>query len=179
MTRRLFQAPQGTEQSRPQDRTTTLKMLGYGTGFAALAGLLVMFQPGTSPETFLAKANGSADAVVAADEQTVARATLGLIPIETGPAAMRIKALTQETGQDLTDLTASALAQFGHRPVSDDPLLAILVDALANEKSDAYIDALLNRSAAQGEVTVPRLLRDSAGRFDTPRLLDALILQAR
>ncbi len=80
---------------------------------------------------------------------------------------------------DLPKVTTSVLAGFGYRVRAGDRLHALLVQALAEQKSNAYIDALLNTAAARGEFVPPFQLRTSTGRLDTQTLLQAILRQAR
>lgn len=78
----------------------------------------------------------------------------------------------QAGGPTLRDLTQSAMAQFG----ADDPKMqAILQQALADRKSNSYIDALLNTSLTRGDIRVPAQLKTTDGRLDTPQLLRAVL----
>lgn len=79
---------------------------------------------------------------------------------------------------DLRSLTATVLTDFGHVTRQSDPLHELLVEALANQQSDAYIDALLNTAAGRGDFTVPLSLQVSSGRLDTPTLLQAIKVRA-
>ena len=80
---------------------------------------------------------------------------------------------------DLRSLTAAVLIGFGHTPGDGDRLQALLVQALTEGQSNAYIDALLNTAAARGEFTMPRQLTTASGRLDTETLLIALVHQSR
>lgn len=82
---------------------------------------------------------------------------------------------TDAAPRDLRSLTASVLKDFGHRPSGEDRLQALLVQALTERQSNAYIDALLNTAAARGEFNVPPRLTRADGRLDTSVLLAALI----
>lgn len=78
---------------------------------------------------------------------------------------------------DLNKMSAAVLADFGYFPKADDRLMTLLVQALSEGQSNAYIDALLNTAAARGEFTPPRQLLTRTGRMDTERLLVALVRQ--
>ncbi|WP_368185267.1 LysM peptidoglycan-binding domain-containing protein [Aestuariibius sp. HNIBRBA575] len=55
----------------------------------------------------------------------------------------------------------------------------LVVTALQAGESDAYIDALINEAAKQGEITVPEVLVTSDGRVDTATLLSNIVTQAQ
>ncbi len=76
---------------------------------------------------------------------------------------------------DLPRLATDVLTGFGYEVAAGDRLHALLVQALSDRKSDAYIDALLNTAASRGEFLPPARLRTSSGRLDTPKLLAALV----
>lgn len=80
---------------------------------------------------------------------------------------------------DLRKLTAAVLSDFGHQSPPGDRLLHLLVQALSEGQSNAYIDALLNTAAARGDFTAPRQLLTASGRLDTETLLTALVRQAQ
>ncbi|WP_415919145.1 hypothetical protein [Tateyamaria sp. SN6-1] len=80
---------------------------------------------------------------------------------------------------DLPRLARNVLSGFGYAVQEGDRLHALLVGALSNQKSDAYIDALLNTAAARGEFTPPFALILPTGRMDTGILLDAMVRGAR
>ena len=83
---------------------------------------------------------------------------------------------TNAAHRDLPSLAASVLQDFGHAPRSgEDRLHALLVQALAERQSNAYIDALLNTAATRGEFAVPPRLERLDGRLDTMVLLAALV----
>jgi hypothetical protein len=75
---------------------------------------------------------------------------------------------------DLRQLTKSALEGFGHTTRPNDKLYSLLVQALAEGQSNAYIDALLNTAAGRGEFSVPVALQSASGRLDTDTLLQGL-----
>ncbi len=54
-----------------------------------------------------------------------------------------------------------------------------LIWAIKAQKSDAYIDSMLNSAASRGHFQIPDALLTLAGRLDTPSLLTAVILAAR
>ncbi len=83
------------------------------------------------------------------------------------------------THRRISDVTIDTLKAFEHSPTLDDPLHAMLVQALEEEQSDAYVDALLNKAAAQGLFEIPDRLVMVSGRMNTRLFLDTLIKNAR
>lgn len=79
---------------------------------------------------------------------------------------------------DLPRLVTDVLTGFGYEVVPNDRLHVLLVQALADQKSDAYIDALLNTALARDEFEPPARLQTINGRLNTPMLLDALVRRA-
>lgn len=75
---------------------------------------------------------------------------------------------------DLHALTGAVLTDFGHIVRPGDAFHQILVQAVAEGQTDAYIDALLNAAAARGAFEVPLALLTTNGRLDTETLLMAL-----
>lgn len=74
-------------------------------------------------------------------------------------------------------LASDVLAKFGYRVGADDRLHGLLVQALAEGQSDAYIDALLNFAVTRGDFRAPVALTMSSGRFNTDALLQELVVQ--
>ena len=85
-----------------------------------------------------------------------------------------------DTG-DLRSMTSGVLAALGAAtgpaPGATGPqkLETLIVQALRQGQSDAYLDALLNEAAATGAVTIPAALVTSDGRVDTVTLLASLV----
>lgn len=105
---------------------------------------------------------------------------------------------------DLTAMSAMVLADLGVTPAAPQPmdaatagilaniravtgqaatpasgLQALVVQALREGQTDAYIDALVNEAAGRGAVTVPKALVTNDGRVDTATMLAAIVSQAR
>ena len=146
-------------------------------------GLLLIVPNDPSP-TFAEAANTPAPV----DDAEVSRSEASLLELETLPAAEAVSRqlrqpirLTDSNANrnDLNKLTTSVLTDFGYIPVQDDRLLGLLVQALSEGQSNAYIDALLNTAAARGEFTPPRQLLLRSGRMDTNTLLHALVRQVQ
>lgn len=82
------------------------------------------------------------------------------------------------------ETTAAILANIQNATGQEVPvqqretLQSLVVTALREGQSDAYIDALVNEAAAAGRVTVPEVMVTSDGRVDTSVLLNNLVTQA-
>ncbi|MEO9820341.1 MAG: hypothetical protein ABJ370_15910 [Paracoccaceae bacterium] len=124
-----------------------------------------------------------------APAEIVTRNTPVLLNIPGQPASKTIARLLRQPIR-LTDLSAQhrslsdvaqvTLERLGHSASGATvSLQAMLVQALAEQQTDTYIDALINTAADQGHISVPVKLRDQDGRFNTKRLLDELIQEAR
>ena len=74
-------------------------------------------------------------------------------------------------------LASDVLAKFGYRVGADDRLHGLLVQALAEGQSDAYIDALLNFAVTRGDFRAPVALTMSSGRLNMDALLQELVVQ--
>ena len=119
-------------------------------------------------------------------EQEVTRADASLLELRQSVQSREASdvlhqlAIQDGTGPDnLPVLARNVLGGFGYRVGADDRLHALLVASLSNQKSDAYIDALLNTAAARGEFTPPFSLTTPTGRLNTPALLQAMVRAAR
>ena len=119
-------------------------------------------------------------------EQVVSRADASLLELREAVRSREASdvlhqlALNAGTGpDDLPALARGVLGDFGYRVRSGDRLHALLVASLSNQKSDAYIDALLNTAAARGEFTPPFALVLPTGRMDTGSLLQAMVRAAQ
>lgn len=118
----------------------------------------------------------------------VSRAAASLLELKASVASTETSHLLRQPiqssrlGQQHTDLprlVTEVLGDFGYTVEKGDRLHAHLVASLANEKSDAYIDALLNSAISRGEFSPPVRLRLSSGRLDTRTLLSAMVRAAR
>ncbi|WP_299684049.1 hypothetical protein [uncultured Tateyamaria sp.] len=119
-------------------------------------------------------------------EQEVTRADASLLElrqaVRSSEASDVLRQLAGSTGagpDDLPLLARNVLGGFGYPVRRGDRLHALLVASLSNQKSDAYIDALLNTAAARGEFTPPYALVLPTGRMDTNSLLQAMVRAAR
>lgn len=119
-------------------------------------------------------------------EQVVSRADASLLELREAVRSREASdvlhqlALNAGSGpDDLPALARGVLGDFGYRVRNGDRLHALLVASLSNQKSDAYIDALLNTAAARGEFTPPFALVLPTGRMDTGSLLQAMVRAAQ
>ncbi|KUF10141.1 LysM peptidoglycan-binding domain-containing protein [Pseudoponticoccus marisrubri] len=103
-----------------------------------------------------------------AQDDQLARTTQSLLA-ELGPEAA--------TGQDLAlqDMTQDVLAGLGALKPKSQGLDTLVVQALREGQSDAYLDALLNEARTDGRIAVPEALITSEGRVDTQTLLATLV----
>lgn len=120
-----------------------------------------------------------------AAEQEVSRADASLLElrqaVRSREASDVLRQLAGTTGSgpdDLPSLARSVLGGFGYPVREGDRLHALLVASLSNQKSDAYIDALLNTAVARGEFNPPYALTLPTGRMDTYTLLQAMVTAA-
>ncbi len=61
---------------------------------------------------------------------------------------------------------------------SPQSLNALIIQAMREGQSDAYVDALLNEAVGKGEVAAPPALVTPSGEVDTATLLDSLVQQS-
>lgn len=111
----------------------------------------------------------------------VSRADASLLDPEPAVStAHRLRTMTDAAGQPvhLSRLTERVLNRFGYTPRSGKALQGILLTALTQEQSDAYIDTLLNMAARRKEFVISGQLRLANGRPDTETLLATLISYA-
>ncbi len=85
------------------------------------------------------------------------------------------EALRALTSQVLAGLTPAA-TNTGSKPQLG--LEGLVVQAISEGQSDAYLDALLNEAADRGLIQVPAALVTDGGRVDTPTLISALTQKA-
>ncbi|MEL7259983.1 MAG: hypothetical protein AAGK69_01320 [Pseudomonadota bacterium] len=118
-------------------------------------------------------------------EQQVSRADASLLELrqavrsrEASDVLRQLAGTTGSSPDDLPSLARSVLGGFGYPVREGDRLHALLVASLSNQKSDAYIDALLNTAVARGEFNPPYALTLPTGRMDTYTLLQAMVTAA-
>ena len=169
--------------------SSNIKMLLIAAAFLVVTIGLILMQPGAATDPVQRVA---AEAVVAAPsaaaEPEVSRADTSLLDLSGVSVSEAVSRQlrqpirltdTDARHTDLRSLTVGVLAGFGHTVQAGDRLQALLVQALTEGQSNAYIDALLNTAAARGEFDVPRQLMTGAGRLDTETLLIALVHQSQ
>ncbi|MEL6450565.1 MAG: hypothetical protein AAFQ19_04845 [Pseudomonadota bacterium] len=172
--------------------SSNIKMLVIAAAFLMVTIGLIAMQPGAdeAPAADVAVVQPQSDPTVAQDDLAteVSRADASLLQLDQLSASEAVSRQlrqpirltdTDASRHDLRSLTAAVLADFGHAVSAGDRLHALLVQALTEGQSNAYIDALLNTAAARGEFVAPTQLQTSAGRLDTETLLRALVLYAR
>ncbi|SMX39488.1 LysM peptidoglycan-binding domain-containing protein [Maliponia aquimaris] len=94
------------------------------------------------------------------------------------PAAQRVTPeLTPGAAQDdpLWAMTETVLSTLGASTPRAATLQALVVEALREGQSDAYVDALLNEARQTGSIVVPAALITSDGKVDTGTLLAVLV----
>lgn len=177
------------EPTGPEDYSSSnMKMLLIATAFLLVTIGLILLQPGpaTDPVQDYAAVSTS-DAVTELDAE-VTRADASLLDVQRVSASEAVSRQlrqpirltdTDARHTDLRSLTSAVLIGFGHTPGQNDRLQGLLVQALTEGQSNAYIDALLNTAAARGEFALPRQLTTAAGRLDTETLLMALVRQSQ
>lgn len=176
-------------ESGGADGSANLKMLVIAAAFLMVTIGLVLLQPGVDPEAAPQVAETTVTVpVTPATTPEVTRADASLLDLENLSASeavsrrlrQPIRLTDTSAGRtDMRTLTATVLAGFGHEVRDGDRLQSLLVQALTEGQSNAYIDALLNTAAARGDFTTPVQLRLTSGRLNTPALLSALVRQAQ
>ncbi|WP_299371704.1 hypothetical protein [uncultured Tateyamaria sp.] len=172
------------------DRSTSnIKMLLIAVAFLTVTIGLILLQPGADPATDqIAVIEDTAPLIDASPTPEVTRSDASLLDLDGLSASEAVSRQlrqpirltdTDASRSDLRSLTATVLAEFGYGVQSGDRLQGLLVQALTEGQSNAYIDALLNTAAARGEFTPPRQLMMTSGRMDTETLLVALVRYAR
>ena len=168
--------------------SSNIKMLLIAVAFLMVTIGLILLQPGADQATAPEVAGTAPPLDAAEGDSEVSRSDASLLQIETVSASEAVSRQlrqpirltdTDASRSDLRSLTAAVLADFGYAVTPGDRLHALLVQALTEGQSNAYIDALLNTAAARGEFEPPRQLEMSSGRLDTETLLIALVRYAR
>lgn len=84
---------------------------------------------------------------------------------------------------DMQLMTATVLANLtaatAPRPDAPASLETLVVQAMRQGQSDAYLDALLNEAAGAGQISVPKSLVTSTGKVDTATLLATLVSRSQ
>lgn len=114
-------------------------------------------------------------------EQTLPAAPPGVTALADDPqkvtAASLLYRLNADPDVDMIRLVDLAIGAFDDRPVGG-VLESYLLWAIRTEKSDAYIDSLLNSAAAKGDFHIPLALTTVSGRLDTQSLLKSVLVAA-
>ena len=112
------------------------------------------------------------------DESSMQEMTQGVL------AGLGVTPAAAQDG-DLRDLTAGALAAIRQATGQPDPnatpqtaLQTLVVKALRDGQTDAYIDSLVNEAARSRQVVIPEALVTAEGRVDTYLLLSSIVTQA-
>lgn len=115
-------------------------------------------------------------------EQTAANILAGLgLTVEPNSNATHddpMRRMTSGVLDDIGAITGDVVETGSTNPAAQSPLELLVVRALKEGRSDAYIDTLLNEASTAGDITVPRLLVTSDGRVDTAVLLNSIVAQA-
>lgn len=168
--------------------SSNIKMLLIASAFLVLTIGLILLQPSDPTNQNAQFADVSEPATLDQADAEVTRADASLLDIQITSASEAVSRQlrqpirltdTDARHTDLRSLTAAVLTGFGHPAGSQDRLQALLVQALTEGQSNAYIDALLNTAAARGEFALPRQLTTATGRLDTETLLVALVRQSQ
>lgn len=124
----------------------------------------------------------------AVDMQALSRGVLVNLGAEPEtPAVTQTAQITQgeQPSDDFRPLTSSVLSGL-NTPVAEQPetpsapvdLQTLIVRALSDGRSSAYIDQLVNEAAYNGTVQIPTGLATAEGRVDTTTLLKVLVNKA-
>ena len=90
-----------------------------------------------------------------------------------------VRAIDRDARQhDLRQLISSALETFDYAVRVEDRLTGLLLLALSEGRTDQQIDEALNKALLKGDFVAPALLVTPKYRFDTRKLLDAVLAQA-
>lgn len=178
-----------------------VRLLIIGAAFLTVTLVLILMQP-SNPST-AATPEELAQPQIMAEDDTVTRANTALIdpvlpataeaqPVADATSAAVLASLAATTApapqtavvqgeaDALRNLTSGVLASLsGKSPAAaaaaPQSMEQLVVQALQQGQSDAYIDALINEAAAAGSIEVPGSLRTNAGRVDTGTLLADLV----
>lgn len=176
MDRRLSQASATDTRFAPrhEERTPSVTVFALGSAiFALIAGMC-----------FLLMSQGAVDDVSpdAAQDWThdVSRAETSMLDPAPASTAQVLGGMSDAEGRpvDLKRVTDRVLDWYGYSPRSGQKLQTLLVTALSQEQSDAYIDTLLNIAARRGDFVVSAHMRKANGRVDTEGLLAAVVRYA-
>lgn len=185
---RKLNAPWLSESTDPhaEGASSNTKLMLIAAAFLLVTIGLILMQPSRAPQQMAASEQSTAAvtsetqvarAASTQETQDVTRSNTSLLTLTqselTGDVSKMLRSPIRLNGQrnDLRQLAKTALESFGHTAVPGDALYDLLVQALAEGQSNAYIDALLNTAAGRGEMSVPVALQTASGRLDTDTLL--------
>lgn len=176
--------PQGAHS---EGMTSNMRLLLIAAAFLSVTIGLILMQPGFEPNTAQQAALGTPASIQTEvgttenpQQSEVTRSSTSLLTLADNGLPQDISKMIRNPirlGGDFRDLhsiSKTTLDSFGHYAGPGDPLYDLLVQALAEGQSNAYIDALLNTAAGRGDFDVPVSLRTVSGRLDTNALLHEL-----
>ena len=186
----LFDESVGPEQ---QGYSSNMKLMMIVAAFLIVTIGLILVQPNVAPNQLVenepTELTKTADlaSVPSADysnsEAVVTRSETSLLSVGGIQRAENVSKLLRQpirlngATRDIRALSREVLAKFGYNASVGDRLHGLLVQALAEGQSDAYIDALLNTAVTRGDFRAPVALTMSSGRFNTDVLLQELVFQ--
>ena len=186
----LFGESFGSEQ---QGYSSNMKLMMIIAAFLIVTIGLILVQPNVAPNqlaenepTELTKTADLASvpsANYSNSEAVVTRFETPLLSVGGIQRAEHVSKLLRQpirlngATRDIRALSREVLAKFGYNASVGDRLHGLLVQALAEGQSDAYIDALLNTAVTRGDFRAPVALTMPSGRFTTDALLQELVLQ--
>lgn len=141
----------------------------------------VLSAPAPQPRVQIAARQGGDDLRVMTNDIL---AGLGIAPsaaIEPNAAVedVQFASLTVATGdaaqRSMTNSVLSGLRAATTKPTRGESIQTIIVQALREGQSDAYIDALLNEATMAGRIQVPAALVTNTGKVDTSIILASII----
>ena len=186
----LFGGSFGSEQ---QGYSSNMKLMMIVAAFLIVTIGLILVQPNVAPNqlaenepTELTKtadlasvpsANYSNSEAVVTRFETSLSSVGGIQRAEHVSKLLRQPIRLNGATRDIRALSREVLAKFGYNASVGDRLHGLLVQALAEGQSDAYIDALLNTAVTRGDFRAPVALTMPSGRFNTDVLLQELVVQ--
>lgn len=158
-----------------------IRIVLISVGFVTITLALILIQP-----TAGLRDRGGPDTDIDVTRADISPEPFASAPIETTvtqpdrAVTPTVEATAQPAAQPTPIVVATPAAPTPSAPSVrvDDALETLIVSALQQGQSDAYIDALVNNAAQQGTVTVPGELVTQDGRVDTQSLLSALSVTA-
>jgi len=184
----------GSFGSTQQGYSSNMKLMIVAAFLIVTIGL-ILIQPDPTPNrlagdegelTEMTKSAALIDAPSATysnSEAAVTRSETSLLSVGGAVRSEDVSKLLRQpirlngSSRDIRALSRDVLAKFGYSVGADDRLHGLLVQALAEGQSDAYIDALLNSAVTRGDFRAPVALTMSSGRFNTDALLQELVVQ--